>query len=383
MPDGPADAATLILTSNTEQHLGGQLLRWRALRQALSRHGGATLLAVECGRWFGSCTQSCRTTGRPPGSAAPSWYFDQAFCGEYAADLARRCARTGIGTVVCSGMETHGYAVALAATGTLRVVYDMHNVELPLHTEIHAASLDEPLYSLFYTAEHLPLVAAAEGAAVAAADEVWTCSPQDRLLLAATYPGTPLEKIRVVPNAVQVPAAPQRGTPQRICFPGRFDYFPNIDAGRTLAYRIAPLVEAAGHDVPVLLAGARAGDVFDAATLPGNVRLVTSPPTTADLIGGSVMAVPLTIGSGSRFKVLEAFALGAPVVSTPKGVEGLGLTAGLHYLPATEPAGFAAAISSLLRDGDRRDRLVDAAFDLVRQRYSIDALGRVFDLSPR
>ncbi|MEN3361629.1 MAG: hypothetical protein V7637_5611 [Mycobacteriales bacterium] len=372
-------AGSLILTGTPEHHAGGQSLRLRALRQALRRHGPAGLLAVECGRWWGDCTRSCRVTGQPPRSPGPFWYFDQATCAQYAAEVAGRCARTGVTTVICSGLETHGYAVALAAIGTLRVVYDMHNVELPLHTEIHAASRDEPPYSFLYTAEHLSLVAAAEGAAVAAATEVWTCSPEDRLLVAATYPSTPLAKIRVVPNAVHVPTAPRRGAPRRICYPGRFDYFPNIDAGRTLAHRIAPLLAAAGLDIPVVLAGAKAGDTFGTATLPANVRLVTSPPTTADLIGGSVMAVPLTIGGGSRFKVIEAFALGAAVVSTPKGVEGLGLTAGRHYLPATDPAGFAAAIINILRDDDRRDRLVDAAFGLVRERYSIEVLERCLD----
>ena len=93
-----------------------------------------------------------------------------------------------------------------------------------------------------------------------------------------------------------------------------------------------------------------------------------------DVIAGSVMAVPLTVGSGSRFKILEGFALGAPVVSTAKGMEGLAASPGEHYLPAETPAEFAAAILGLVRSRRRRDALTSAAWRLVRDRYSVPAL---------
>ena len=58
-----------------------------------------------------------------------------------------------------------------------------------------------------------------------------------------------------------------------------------------------------------------------------------------------VMVVPLLAGSGTRLKVLEAFAGGIPVVSTPKGVEGLAVDAGVHFAPAETPGEFAKAVS--------------------------------------
>lgn len=60
------------------------------------------------------------------------------------------------------------------------------------------------------------------------------------------------------------------------------------------------------------------------------------------------MVVPLQAGSGMRVKVLEAMALGIPVVSTSIGVEGIGCTPDRHYLEANTPEEFVIAISKLL-----------------------------------
>jgi glycosyltransferase involved in cell wall biosynthesis len=57
-----------------------------------------------------------------------------------------------------------------------------------------------------------------------------------------------------------------------------------------------------------------------------------------------VVVVPLRHGSGTRLKVLQAMAVGTPVVSTTKGIEGLGLAGGIDVLVADEPAAFAAHV---------------------------------------
>jgi glycosyltransferase involved in cell wall biosynthesis len=86
------------------------------------------------------------------------------------------------------------------------------------------------------------------------------------------------------------------------------------------------------------------------------------------------MPVPLTAGGGTRLKVLEAFAAGVPVVSTAKGVEGLGLDAGRHFLRAEDPAAFADGIRRLDADPSLARRCVEEASTLVRRAYSYAAL---------
>jgi glycosyltransferase involved in cell wall biosynthesis len=86
--------------------------------------------------------------------------------------------------------------------------------------------------------------------------------------------------------------------------------------------------------------------------------------------------VPLRQGGGTRLKVLEALALGTPVVSTTKGVEGLDLEDGRHVLVADTAADFAAATGWLLDEPGLRARLATAGRQVVRERYDWQTIGR-------
>jgi glycosyltransferase involved in cell wall biosynthesis len=85
--------------------------------------------------------------------------------------------------------------------------------------------------------------------------------------------------------------------------------------------------------------------------------------------------VPLRVGGGTRLKVLEAMALGTPVVSTSKGAEGLEVTSGEDILIADEPADFADATLRLLDDPALRAELAANGRRLVRGRYGWDQIG--------
>jgi ABC-type polysaccharide/polyol phosphate transport system ATPase subunit len=89
--------------------------------------------------------------------------------------------------------------------------------------------------------------------------------------------------------------------------------------------------------------------------------------------------VPLRVGGGTRLKILEAMALGTPVVSTSKGAEGLEVTPGEDILIADEPTEFADAILRLLDDPARRAKLAANGQRLVRERYGWDQIGKKLD----
>ena len=85
---------------------------------------------------------------------------------------------------------------------------------------------------------------------------------------------------------------------------------------------------------------------------------VTGPvPDVGPLFrAAAVYAAPLRVGGGVRLKILEAFAHGAPVVSTRLGAEGIALTDGRDALLADDAAAFAGAVVALLADRARRPR---------------------------
>lgn len=376
-------ARIVVLAGRTYPGWSGMDLRWRALCAALGRHADCTYREIACDRRE-QCRAACQCTGESARADSVAWtegsvlYPDRRFCEEYTARLAAELVEDGVSMVVCSGLETSRYVPALAGRPGLTVVFDMHNVERALAEELHEAAPEGSYYATAFSAEAIPLIEAVEGAAVAAADAVWVCSADDRALVASLYGDSASARTAVVPNVVSVPtsARPASGR-ARVIYTGRMDYFPNMDAGWRLGYEIAPLLRGRGHEVPIVIAGGYAQEMLSGPSLPPGVELVSNPSSTVELITGGIMAVPLAVGGGTRFKILEAFAYGAPVVSTAKGAEGLGVVPGVHYLNAESPAEFVDAIEALLRDQALCDRLSDAAWGLVSERYSVGALARL------
>ena len=98
------------------------------------------------------------------------------------------------------------------------------------------------------------------------------------------------------------------------------------------------------------------------------IRLIGYVPALAPHLNRiAVMIVPLWHGSGTRIKILEAWAQGIPVVSTSRGAEGLEGTHMEHIWIADSAADFATAVVYLLSDQATRDRLSQAAWRLVQQ----------------
>lgn len=367
----------MLLIGSLDQP-GGMGMRWRALYEAMDGPSGCRSYEIGCDR-TGVCRERCAVSGtahRRPGPHGS--YFDRAFCRDRLALLARRMADDGVDTVVCSGLNTYRYVIGLANRRQFRVVYDMHNAELPLHRSINAAMLAGPAGTDQYGPMPLELVEFAERAVLTAADEIWACSGRDLADIAQLYPEAAGTPTRVVPNVVPVPPAPAgpgpAPVPRRVVFTGRMDYYPNLVAARAVVDDIAPALLAAGRTVPVVVCGALVDEWIPAVGLPPTVRLVSDPPSTAPVITGGALLVPLTLGGGSRLKILEGFALRAPVVSTAKGVEGLDVEEGVHYLRAETPAGFVDALGRVLDDERLRARLVESAAGLVGARYSVPAL---------
>jgi glycosyltransferase involved in cell wall biosynthesis len=83
----------------------------------------------------------------------------------------------------------------------------------------------------------------------------------------------------------------------------------------------------------------------------------------------TVSIAPLLSGGGTRLKILEAMALGTPVVATSKGAEGLDARAGEHLFVADEAGDFAESTVRLLKEADLRQKLAENAQKLVRARY--------------
>jgi glycosyltransferase involved in cell wall biosynthesis len=181
--------------------------------------------------------------------------------------------------------------------------------------------------------------------------------------------------IHVIPNAVSVQSyehvheEPEPGT---MIFTGSFRYRPNYEAMIWFTEFVLPLIQEQVPHVRLTITGDPAG-----LPLPDYQGVVQTGfvDDLYPLIARSwVSVVPLLVGGGTRLKILEAMALGTPVVSTSKGTEGLEVQPGKHLLIGDTPEEFARQTINLLGDADLRERLAVAALDLVRRRYDWQAV---------
>jgi polysaccharide biosynthesis protein PslH len=105
----------------------------------------------------------------------------------------------------------------------------------------------------------------------------------------------------------------------------------------------------------------------------GDPRILFSGPVVdavPELARAQVAVVPLLAGSGTRFKILEAWAAALPVVSTSIGAEGLPARDGEHLLLADTAAAFADAVSRLLTCRDLRIRLGNSGRLLLEKEFT-------------
>jgi glycosyltransferase involved in cell wall biosynthesis len=157
-------------------------------------------------------------------------------------------------------------------------------------------------------------------------------------------------------------------------FFGNLGYFHNIEPARFLVSEVLPRVRRITPESVLRIAGARPGPALRRAIVEGGGELIDSP---ADLTGqmrrAAVAVLPMFSGSGIKNKVLEAFAVGLPVVANASGVDGIvGARAGEHYLLAESAEEIADRAAALLADSTARSRLAAAARALVEADYSWD-----------
>ncbi len=165
-------------------------------------------------------------------------------------------------------------------------------------------------------------------------------------------------RVMVCPNTIPLASLPKPGKANDIVFSGNLEYHPNVSAAAHFYKKIWPLLRKQWPAITWRLIGKN--HLAMKRQFAGDSRIhVTGPVDNAveALASSKVAVVPLLSGSGTRIKIVEAWAAGLPVVSTSLGAEGLPGRHGEHLLIADTPEDFARAVSSLLGDEELLERL--------------------------
>lgn len=203
-------------------------------------------------------------------------------------------------------------------------------------------------------------------------------SEPDRAATVATL-GDSAIPVEVIPNGVDCQhnqpglAQPQ---PNTLVYNGALTYSANYDAMRWFLAEVYPRIKVQIPGVSLTITGATHGVDLAGLALDDTVRLTGFvADVRLPVAQATVCVTPIRQGGGTRLKILEAMALGTPVVATTKAAEGLEVTDGEHLLLADDPAAFAHRVLELLATPDLRQRLTANARRLVEQQYDWAAIG--------
>jgi len=257
----------------------------------------------------------------------------------------------------------------------MRTIIDQHNIEYELLERTYQQ--EKALLRKWYSWQESRLLKHDELARCRKADLVLVTSERERSLLQELLPG---QAIEVVPNGVDMNAfstsSGEQEVPQQIIFTGTMDYYPNIQGVLFFAQRCWPLIRAQVPTATWLIVGRNPPpEIARLAEQPGVTVTGTVPHVRPYLAASSVAIAPLQIGSGTRLKILEAFAMQRAIVSTSLGCEGLAVVAGKHLLVADQPEEFAKAVITLLLDAELRAAFGTAGRALVEAEYSWEECG--------
>lgn len=203
-----------------------------------------------------------------------------------------------------------------------------------------------------------------------------TVSEPDRDLLASMAPDS---RFLVVPNGVDTDFFNARGgsSDATVVFVGGVNWFPNRDA---LDFYVDEVLPRVREEIPTLRSmwvGAAPEEVRRSFADRG-VELTGYVDDVRPIVAGaSCFIVPLRVGGGSRLKILDAWSMAMPVVSTAVGCEGLRTRDGENIAIANDASAFAAAVIRLIRDPSLAAKLGSEGRRTVETHYDWDEVGRM------
>ncbi len=255
-----------------------------------------------------------------------------------------------------------------------RTILDLHNVESELHAK--CAASEPGLAGLAHRLFQEPC---------RNLERSWL--PRYSLVLAASDADSklaraiaPRARVETYPNAIPATPMPHRAGDDAIAFSGNMEYHPNISAVRFFSRQIWPILRERWPGLVWRLVGKNPDSVK--SYISGDPRVEATGPVTnavTELARARVAVVPLLAGSGTRIKILEAWAAGTPVVSTTIGAEGLPANPGEHILIADSARDFAEAVSKLLAEPGLAAKLGNAGRLLFEKELTWESAWKKLD----
>jgi glycosyltransferase involved in cell wall biosynthesis len=301
------------------------------------------------------------------------------------AEILRLFAQTkAIDVAVFEGL---GVAQYRGAVPHIPAVLYEHNVEHEITGQlvsylrksplkVFGGGADETLrnfYLYLFGGKEKELVRALEVDSLTRFDLVMTCSRRDADMLNKDAEGASLLTVPWLTAKPEKFWSPEKREICTLVFVGSMAWEPNRDAVLWFVKKIFPMVRQGPVRAKLMIAGSFmtkeiAGlDNRKDIIVKGFVRDISEVLLEAD-----VFIAPVRLGSGVNVKVLDAMSFGVPVITTPKGAEGIEGADGEHFMVARNEEEFASAVAYLFRNPEVRKSLGVKAREYISEYHGID-----------
>jgi len=273
-------------------------------------------------------------------------------------------------------------------------VLSKHNIEYEIIEHLVLALRESParvltgpadeklknIYLYLFGKREKKLVMTYELASLLKFDLIMTCSERDAAVLGSGGNEVPYVTI---PWCIEKPIGfnnPIQKDVYTLLFVGSMEWEPNRDAVRWFVREIFPLLRKKGKEVNLVIAGSGISEEIQNLGNGKDIDVKGYVPDISDVfLDADIFIAPIRLGSGVNVKVIEAMSYGVPVVTTSKGVEGIGVKDGEHVIVADTPEEFAHNIISLVMNPEIRKSLGVAARKYISRHHLTDSVMEVFE----
>ena len=278
--------------------------------------------------------------------------------------------RTDFDAVVtfCSSMVQHGN---IARRDNKPFVVDL--VDVDSEKWFNYASSSHGIRRLLYRLEG-KRVRSLEQQIAKMASAVTLVSEAEAALLSRNIP---TDNIHALPNGVDLDYFQPNGTVGdgfECVFVGVLDYQANVDGLQWFAKHVWPDVRKHIPNARFSIVGRRPNANVTRLNQVDGITVVGEVPDVRPFVQrANVVVAPLRIARGIQNKVLESFAMNKATVASPGAIEGIAAEPGVHFCLAETASDWTRTIVELANDGERCERLGNAARLLVEQKYQWNA----------
>lgn len=210
-------------------------------------------------------------------------------------------------------------------------------------------------------------------------DRILVSSGVDRQHLSGSH-----ADIDLLPNGVDTEFFaydPRPREPASIVFLGKMSYYVNVASVLWFYHKIFPLVKQRVPNVRFKIVGRDPVPSIQALASDPAVEVTGTVADVRPHIASAAVAIcPMVSGSGTQFKMLEAMAVGTPVLATSISIQGLQTQPGRDVLVADQPEQFADALAALFNDPALQHKLSRNGRAYVEANHQWSVIGQRLEL---